>query len=205
MITRVISSVLPLISIAAYLLIVHQVFMLWYSPTASDLEAIKSFTVLIAFEFVLVHSGVFMSLGSTASASIIFVPLYGIFVWGFNQIMPNNAILYLYCIVIFNRMSFAFSNPTEQKRQANIDASKFAAVIYFLLAAFTVVGFGLVPKLGLNTQFLADVLYYESLASSGLWPENPHLPIAFCAVYFSMLCLRDARSLFGNSFTQPSV
>ncbi len=185
-----------LIATISYSIIVKQVFTIWTVPTVDDLGKINNYIILIAFEFVLVHSGVLMAEVGKNRAMFLFIPLYGVFAVVFNLLMSNNVLLYLYCLIVFNRMSFIFSNPSEEQKRRTKKVAADSAILYFLLAVLTVIASGLIPKLGLNAQFLLDSNYYENLSTRGLWPENPHLPIAMTTCYFSILAIRECLSIY---------
>ena len=113
--------------------IVYQLLQLWVFPQPTQAEKIYSMSSLMAFEFVLVHSGVFMALMPKKWSLIIFVPFYGLFAYAFNKSMPNNVILITYMFVVLNRMRFAFFNVDKKFKDRTILFSIIALIVYFIL------------------------------------------------------------------------
>ena len=187
--------VFPIITIVTYIFMVWEVCAIWLAPSSSDVAMIQSVTALVGFEFVLVHAAAVLSSLSTKRALLVFLPLYGLFAFAFNAVMPNTGIMYLYALLVFNRMSFSLSQLNTEQRAKDRAASQFAVVLYFLLGMFTVVGYSLIPRLGLTDDFLFQSDYFQALTVRGIWPDNPQLPIAFCAVYFSILCAREVMGI----------
>jgi len=95
------------------LLIAYQFLMVWLSPDASDSSKISSMAGLMAFEFVMVHSGVFMAVMPKKISLFILIPFYGLFALAFTASIGNTDILIIYLIVVFNRMRFAFSDVSS--------------------------------------------------------------------------------------------
>jgi len=180
------------------LMLAYQFFNLWYKPTVNDVFKINDFAILMAFEFVMVHSGVFMSVFPKKISLFVFVPLYGLFAWAMNASVSDNSILIIYGVVVFNRMRFAFSDVSKAIRNRNILFSVLAVAIYF----FLVLGFTIlnekVPRLGLTENFLTKINYFDTINASGLFVEKPHVPLALGTVYYIFLCLLEIK-LKGNS------
>lgn len=171
------------------LMIAYQFYSLLTNPQPEDIFKIADFATLIGFEFIMVHSGVFMSVMPKKFSLIFFIPVYGIFALIMNEFVSDNSILYLYCIVVFNRMRFAFSDVSQQLKNRNIFISVLSVLAYF----FLIIGFSInseqVPHLGLNKIFLESINYYKSIKVGGLLTEQPHVSMSMGITYYVLLAL----------------
>ena len=128
-----------------------QFFLLWFNPGIDDANKIYTITVLIFFEFVMVHSGVFMSVLPKKLSLYVFFPFYGLFAFSFNAMLEANTILYLF--VVFNRMRFAFSDVNIAVRAKAISNSVFKAFFYFILMIIVWASANMIPVLGLTNDY----------------------------------------------------
>ncbi len=168
--------------------------MLLISPGPEDGPTIQTFIALVYLEFILVHSGIFMALLPRRFSLTIFVPAYGLFAWQMNSTIPGNTILWIYLGVIFNRMRFAFSNPTPEAKGLNFAFSILAAITYFLLLMIFSGGAGQVPRFGLTVSYLHSVGYEGNLYlddSGPLFGGLAHPPLVMGVIYFFFLALYD--------------
>lgn len=170
----------------------YQFFLLWYQPTPNDIEKISSFITLILFEFVLVHSGIFMAVMPKKLSLLIFVPFYGIFALAFNSFSKDNTILILYCLVVLNRMRFAFSNVSSHIKGRVLFNAIISMMIYFVLIFVVFIFESLIPKLGLTTQFLNETNFYNSIDATGEFIEKPHIAMCFGFLYYIGLSFVEA-------------
>lgn len=182
------------VGIALYLLFAWQIASVLTSPEPEDGPIILNFVTLIEFEFILVHSGIFMALLPRRLSLIIFVPFTGVFALVMNSSIPGNAILWLYLAVIFNRMRFAFSNPTPEAKGLNFAFSIIAAATYFLLVFIFSSGAGLVPRFGLTVSYLQSIGYEGNLYlddSGPIFGGLAHPALAMGVIYFSLIAIYD--------------
>lgn len=179
------------ISIALYAGLVFQYISLWRDPAPGDAETIIALTGLVLFEFVLAHSGVFMSLFPRKIALLIFVPFYGLFAIVMNNSVPGNTILILYCGVVLMRMRFMFSNPSDSAKAKAFGLS-FLSVF---LVMFCMIGFSAaadsLPKLGLTQAYLNAVDFKGLSGTTGDFTRSPHAAMAMGATYFTLLALLE--------------
>jgi len=171
------------------LMLAYQFYNLWTNPQSTDIHKIGDFAVLIAFEFIMVHSGVFMSIMPKKWSLYFFIPFYGLFALVMNSSVSDNSILIIYCLVVFNRMRFAFTNVSPKLRARSIAMSIFSALIYFILVVGLTVSYEHLPNFGLTTSFLNSINYYETINTSGVFTDHPHVPICIGLIYYTLLTL----------------
>ncbi|WP_335966758.1 hypothetical protein [Galbibacter sp. PAP.153] len=177
--------------------IVYQFLQLWFFPQLNQAEKIYSMSSLMAFEFVLVHSGVFMALMPKKWSLIVFVPFYGLFAYAFNKSMPNNVILITYMFVILNRMRFAFFNVDKKLKDRTILFSIIALIAYFVLLFIVAFSSKILPPFGLTNEFLNTSGYNElknsSGGSGGLFLDAPQTGLLMGVLYYSVLTIIEAK------------
>ncbi|WP_372935415.1 hypothetical protein [Seonamhaeicola sp.] len=179
-------------ALALNLLIAYQFLTLWYQPTPFDVDKITSFIGLMIFEFVMVHSGIFMAAMPKKISLFVFVPLYGLFALVFNSFTNDNSILILYCIVVFNRMRFAFSDVSSHVKGRILFNAIISMMVYFVLIFVVLIFQSLIPKLGLTTEFLNNTNFFENIDASGEFIEKPHVTMCFGFLYYIGLSLVEA-------------
>jgi len=181
------------LNIVFYGLLVFEMLRLWFAPEPNDVGHILTLGMLMAFEFVLVHSGIFMALLPRRLSLILLVPVYSLFALVMNFAVPGNAILLLYLAVIFMRMRFAFSNPGEdEKIRAGIMAG-LCAFLYFVLAFTFAFGANFIPEFGLTQEFLQTNGYFTQSDASGIFIDQPNVPMAMGIIYFTLLALLEIK------------
>lgn len=172
------------------LVIAYKYFQLWSAPQPHQAEMILSMALLMIFEFVMVHSGVFMAILPKKWSLFVFVPVYGIFALAFNMAIPNNHIILItYLLVVINRMRFAFSDVPRALRIRTIVMSVAAALVYFVLIFVVLMASDLIPELGLTPSFLASSGYNDMQKGSGEFVDYPHLTLCFGALYYTLSAL----------------
>jgi len=174
------------------LFIAYQFFTLWTNPQLSDATKISDLAILMAFEFVMVHSGVFMAVMPRKITLYVLVPIYALFALAFNMSVSNNTILILYLMVVFNRMRYAFSDVSKAVKSRTIFISVLAAIIYFVLIFVMMFNMNSLPEYGLNANFLEASGYNAAKTSSGVFADAPHTAIAFGFIYYSILAIIEA-------------
>jgi len=169
------------------LIIVFQFWLLWYAPQPEDATRITNLATLMAFEFIMVHSGIFMALFPKKISLYVFVPFYGLFALAFTAIMDDYTVLAIYLLVIFNRMRFAFSDVPKWMRGRAIITSIMAMIFYFVLI---MVSAGVpLPKFGLNETYLETVQFSSITDTEGSFIDEPHTAMAFGMFYYLVLAL----------------
>lgn len=185
--------VLGWVGILIYGALIYEMWRLWSAPNPDDIDRILTLAVMMGFEFIMVHSGVFMSVFPRKMSLFIFVPFYGLFALAFNTMTPGNEILFLYLGVVFIRMRFAFSNPIEQEKGANMGMSLIAVLLYFFLIMGFAIGSDHIPELGLTPEFLKATGYLNEDTIGGIFTEMPQVPMAMGIVYFALLALAEIK------------
>ena len=165
--------------------------MLLASPGPDDGTIILTFGVLMGFEFILVHSGVFIAVTPRWLSLTLLVPIYGVFAWAMNSMIPGNAILWLYLSVTLTRMRFAFSKPSAQANAANTLFSLAAVMTYFIMVFIFAFSSGILPQFGITETYLNSVNYSELHDSGGIFIDLPHVPLTMGVVYFTLLAFYE--------------
>lgn len=165
--------VFPL-TILQYVVFIALYLSMWISPSSFSNEFIMVSVTLIFFEFVLMHSGLFM-MGKVGV--ILFFPIYFAAAYKFNAIVPGNTILYVYLIQIV----FRFLNTNSQKSKSILPflkswASAFGAYVPAIVA--TVILASYLPYWGLNLEVQEGI---------GVGNVALHHAMFFAVFYYSIL------------------
>lgn len=183
--------------------------MVWLHPEQYNTSLINDLAILIVFEFIMVHSGVFMAVMPKRYSIFVFFPMYGLFAYSFNNSVIDTNIFYIYLLVVLNRMRFAFSNVSDEVRLKEIAKSVFRAMLYFVLLFAVVLGNVFVPKLGLTPDFLEKVHYFDKIKSSGLIMEKPYIAMCMGFLYYSLPVLfflyRIIKRTYNSYFVKERV
>jgi len=161
----------------------------WIAPDAGNTDRLQTLAAIMALEFIMVHSGVFMAVMPRKISLFLLVPFYGLFAWAMSSAVPGNTILWIYFGVVLLRMRFAFSEPDSPEKNAAIFISCLAVIVYFVLVFIFAFGSHFIPQLGLTESFLIDSGYRAQITSGGLFIDSPHVPLAMGVVYFAVLAL----------------
>lgn len=160
--------------------------MVWIHPEQYNVTLINDLAVLMVFEFIMVHSGVFMAVMPKKISLFVFFPLYGLFAYSFNHSVINANIFYIYLLTVLNRMRFAFSDVSLEVRAIQIGKSVAKAIFYFFLMFAVALGNDIIPKLGLTDHYLEKSNYFGTVKSSGLFIEKPYVPICMGFIYYAL-------------------
>jgi len=178
------------------LLIAYQFYAVWSNPSINDAGIVSTLAILMAFEFIMVHSGVFMVVIPRKISLYVLFPLYGLFALAFNTMTESNTILIAYLLIIFNRMRFAFSDVSPGLKNRAILTSVLAAIIYFVLIFVIMFNMNSIPELGLNTSFLEISGYNAAKTSGGVFIDAPHIAICFGLIYYCFLVIIEVLLLY---------
>jgi hypothetical protein len=164
---------------------------LWLHPQVDDIEFIYSLTILVLFEFILVHSGVFMSaIGRSWKGWLGLIFLYGMFALGFNAMVNGNQILILYGAVVLNRMLSGIMNRGADKEQALMMSAVYA-IVYFVLLITVLFSSSYIPRCGLTEAFLVSVDYSSINQAGGDFSDAPHAFMCFGVLYYLILMFME--------------
>ncbi|WP_291870559.1 hypothetical protein [Maribacter sp.] len=186
------------------LLIAYQFYAIWSNPSIHDAGVVSTLAALMAFEFIMVHSGVFMAIMPKKISLYILFPVYGLFALAFNAMTESNIILISYLLVIFNRMRFAFSDVSPALKKRAMLTSVLAVLAYFFLIFAVVFSMDFIPSLGLNKDFLEISGYNAAKTSGGIFIDTPHIAICFGLIYYCILVLIEVLLLKRTFSNTPS-
>lgn len=179
------------LSILLNLALAYVYIKLWVAPQPDELDQVFYMAILMGFEFIMVHSGVFMTVMPFKLSVLIFVPIYALFALAFTSMVGDLSILWLYLVVVLNRMRCAFFNTDKETKAQLMGTSALAAMIYFLLIMILAIGSSLIPKLGLSDAFLQAANYAEVKKHGGLLTDEPQVAMCFGALYYTLLAVVD--------------
>jgi len=190
-------DIFQLVDVGLYLWMAYCFLKLWVMPTAEDVDRIYFMSILIAFEFIMVHSGVFMAAMPLKWSLLLFFPVYGLFAFAFNLFVSDNSILYLYLGVVLFRMRFAFFNKSKQATDQAIGFSAYAVMVYFIPMIIVAIFSEKVPEFGVSPEFLEQAGY--KIKIGGIFTEMPQTALCLGACYYILLALLPIL-MFVNSF-----
>jgi len=180
-------------NLALYAAIIAEMLRLWIAPGPGDAGRIYTLTILMAFEFVMAHSGLFMAIVPRRFALFAFVPFYGLFALAFSAAAGSLLILGLYLAVVALRMRHAFSDPPPEVRARGFATSFAALMIYFGCVVVFAMAADFVPVFGLTPDYLQRAGYFQLMTAEGVFPEMPQVPLAMGAVYYALLGYAEFR------------
>jgi hypothetical protein len=186
-------SIFSLIGVGLNIFLIYTFLKLWIHPQVSDIEIIFNLSFLMIFEFIMVHSGAFMSLlGRSWKGWLFFIVFYGLFALAFNAMVSSNEIIILYGAVVLNRMlPNILQKPNETDRAKGTIMSGLYAMIYLLLFFTIVLGVFRIPQFGLTKEFLQAANYSEVNKFDEGFARNPHVMMCFGVLYYLLLTLLD--------------
>lgn len=186
------------IGFLSYAYLAYTYYSLWAFPALNEGDLIFTYTILIALEFILIHSGVFMLVLSESKFALLFFFLfYGLFVLAINALTPDNTVMYTYMLVVFNRMRFAFyKQPSPELKKRMTAYSAGIVLLYFLLFFIFKLGSDLIPRLAFTKEYIAASGYHLPANISSLGFENFYVALAFGFTYFTIIALIELRSVF---------
>ena len=167
-----------------------QAYMLWTNPSINDANKIYTIAILTAFEFFMIHSGAFMTAFSRKVSLYIFFPLYGLFALVINAMADGNAVLFLYLIVVFQRMRFAFSDVSKGLKNKAVAFSTYAVIIWLFAIGIIMFSKNNLPLNALTEDFLT-LSGYRDKHSIGAFTDDPHIAMAFGIIYYLLLALTE--------------
>lgn len=183
-----------LASAIPYLVLVWTLMQVWVSPmSVSNGLWVRYGVGLMALEFIILHSGVFMGSMAASTESLktrvqafsgLFV-FYSLFAFGFAKTVGSYEILYVYGFLMLGRFVTIVIASGEGKSQI-LSRSGFGALVYMAAVFGTI--FIPIPELGITHEVLERV-YPDR--GGGEWEQNPEIAIAAGIIYFSALALYE--------------
>ena len=178
------------VEVAQTALIACQYLYLWLFAGPDDAYKVYSLAILMAFEFVMVHSGLFMAAMPLKASIRLFIPLYGLFAFGHSMREGDYTIVILYLATVLNRMRFAFFNVSKSVKQRVVKQSMIALAVYFVLTVSVVCAESVIPSFSLGAAFSESASYTREVRAGGLFVEKPYVPICLGFLYYSVLSCR---------------
>lgn len=186
------------VEVAQTALIACQYLYLWLFAGPDDAYKVYSLAILMAFEFVMVHSGLFMAAMPLKASIRLFIPLYGLFAFAFGHSMREGdyTIIILYLATVLNRMRFAFFNVSKSVKQRVVRQSMIALAVYFVLTVSVVCAESVIPSFSLGTAFSESASYTREVRAGGLFVEKPYVPICLGFLYYSVLSFFNFKTVW---------
>jgi hypothetical protein len=163
--------------------LLYQYLHLWFSINPDPI-IVETLAVLICFEFIMVHSAVFMAVFQKKLSILFFVLVYALFAYEFNKMLPlqDNKIMIAYFTVVL-QMRFAFYNISEKQHDKLLGFSGLAAIIYILSIGFCIVFSNFLPKLICTNAFLNENNFHHN----GFDLSKHSTLITTGSIYYSLL------------------
>lgn len=184
-------AALPDLGMAAFCLL------LWIRPDIPGPGMIRTVTLVMILEFIVVHSAAFMgsvALGVTNTPALVKYGkvkaviglglFYTLFVAGFALAFGTWWPIVAFWLLTLNRLLGAIltrDEPTALQQKAMAAGWAVGAVAYLLGAMVTTIG--PIPPLGITP----GVVSAADLPGEGIWIDEPYRAVAFGVVYFGAL------------------
>ncbi|MEQ4922062.1 hypothetical protein [Proteus hauseri] len=160
----------------------------WWFPERFSVQTIYNLTVLFLFEFILVHSGVFMAAFARTKLVFALIPFYGIFALIINSMImgDENLIIWLYAVIVANRIISGYQVKTKEEMGKNLFYSALL-VLNFMLCLFSVMIFKfLVPYGGLTPEYLNEINYLYLIPQHSDYFNVPHVGMAYGTLFYGI-------------------
>ena len=118
-----------------YVLSVLTYFAFWIFPTHFSSTFLTNTIHLFLVEFIMIHSGIFMSILARKRSLSLFIILYGCIIYFLSRAFENDYYIFLYLLIIVNRTRVVFYPVNNLVHNKNIIYS-FAGAFFFLITAF---------------------------------------------------------------------
>jgi len=182
------------IGFTTYVVLIFVLIKFWMQPTEDVLSRLNVISLIYPFEFILLHSAVFMSVLPKRISLLVLVPFYGLFAWATSHAAGGHSFLLAYFGIIAMRMRFAFTDVSMQERAINLHLSIVGIVVYFAAAIITAICAQALPEWGLTPEFLTYVGYVDEPSEAVI--HKPHQVVALTAIYFSLLAIAEIFSIW---------
>ncbi|WP_300668950.1 hypothetical protein [Soonwooa sp.] len=169
-----------------YFLSVFFCLKVWLVPSQSDATFITNGIQLFVVEFLMMHSGVFLSVFARSKKFFLIALLYGLMIYGLAKSFQNNYYFYLYLLIVMNRMRVGFSaNPVFFVRGI---AMSIAGGLFFLVAGISMAILeNWIPQFGLTETYLTQSGFrWQNARTGGMLVDKPQTVMYFWIVYFSL-------------------
>ncbi len=196
--SRFVHTIGCLASAIPYFLLVVVLAWSWVDPMSVDEGVWVPLAVgLMALEFILLHSGVFMGVmaakaQSAARRAGIFALLagfYAIFAVVFSTVTGTWEVLKIFSFLMAGRFITLIVASGEGKQE--LIARSGAGIAMYIPVVFLTV-FVPFPELGVNAEVLREV--YPN-RGGGIWEQHPERAIAGAIIYFGLMGLFELKQL----------
>jgi len=181
------------VNVVIYAVILYELVRILFAPTDLDVEKIQTVSVMILVEFILLHSGVFMSVFPRKISLFLLVPAYGFFIYFFNQALDGNGVLWLYMGVIATRMRFAFFDNSIVWRVKGFLFSGFAMMIYMIAVLPGAYLTEYYPQFGLTDDFISRNDLGDLDADRDDPFSWPHIAVIQAITYLTFMILYEIK------------
>jgi hypothetical protein len=171
----------------------------WISPYTLGTRAVWHLSMVILLEFIVMHSSAFVGvIGfselSRTKRTLAIVGLsafYFLFAWAFSVGFESNWPMLAFFGLTLNRLLGTLIGQTPEGAEKVFVAGSWiiSGVTYLLGVALT--SLASLPRLGVTDE----VIRAQGFTSGGLFTEQPHVALAFGALYFTV---QTFWSLFGR-------
>ncbi len=184
------------------ILIAAQFYISWAYPQVGNAPRVIEMATLMAFEFIMVHSGIAMSVAPKKYSLYVLFPVYGIFALVMSSSIEGHFILITYLVAIFNRMRFAFADAPIRFKVRNGLLSVIAIFTYFFGVMAVSILDTKIPVLGLTQKYMEQSNYAMHLnGTSGMFLEMPQTALCLGVLYYLTLAIFEF-TLIGRSLTR---
>ena len=179
----------------------------WVTPERLGPAYVKDLTLVMAMEFVVIHSSIFYAviagvdlprgkrIAWLAGLSCIYLVFVFGFAIGYKSTWPIFAFAWLFASRFLHVWLSPVSSEVEAKRMVNMWA---VSVVAYLFGAFTISLVGM-PKLGMTSAFESSMM---QSGAAGWSSGGPHATLAFGLIYFSILAF--AKFAMSSAANRPA-
>ena len=191
------------LSAGGYFYLCYVMIATWLDPMSiQDGRWVKYGVGLFVLEFVMMHSGVFMS-GLAGGLKkdwkvafggfAFFFVIYGLFAACFALVFQSPGLLLVYTMIMLGRFMAVFS--TSDNSAITMGRSALSAILYFIIMfASALIP---VPEAGVTPEVLEQV--YPN-RGSGIWEQDPQRVLVWASIYFGLIGLAE---IFLFSWAKP--
>lgn len=185
---RKVSALFTLFDYSTQFLYIAFIITAWWYPELFKVQTIYNLTVIFIFEFVLVHSGLFMAVLARTKLIFLFIPAYAVFAFMFNSFVmgDENIILWLYAVIIANRLIGSYQIKSRNAWNRNIRDSAYMTINFlFCIFLIAIIRF-IVPYGGLTPEYLDEVNYLRLIPSHSEYFNAPHVGMALGTLLYGI-------------------
>ncbi|MGA3698287.1 hypothetical protein ACPAVH_20730 [Enterobacteriaceae bacterium TYF_5] len=160
----------------------------WCYPALFSVQTIYNLTVIFIFEFILVHSGLFMAVLARTKLIFVLIPVYSVFAFMINSFVmgDENIVLWLYAVIVANRLIGSYQAKSREAWNKNVLNSAYMTLNFlFCIFLIAMIRF-IVPYGGLTPEYLDKVNYLNLIASHSEYFNAPHVGMALGTLLYTI-------------------